>query len=316
MPLSDIRKVLFAKIESAYSTDPVPVAGTDAVLLRGNPAITPIEIDYVERTLVRPFHGNFEDLIARQRVKIELELEVAGFGTAGPATPTPGYSALLRMCGWSPAVSAGVSVLYSLLSTSYESGTIYFYQDGTFHKLTGCRGEWEVALDLNQIPVYKLSITGLYNAPTDVALPSPTLTAYQRPLVVNRANTSAFTLHGYAGRLKSLSLKGNNDVPHRNLVGQATDEILITGRAPSGSIEIEATTVAAKDWWSPISSITLAALSITHGPATNQVKFDAPKVQLTNPRFTSEDKIVHLQMDLKLQPNAAAGNDELTITVL
>lgn len=314
MPLFARKRVLLAKIESAYATDPVPVAATDAVLVRSINA-TPIELDYAERNLVRPFLGNFEDLPARSRVKVEIELEMAGFGSAGPATPTPGYGALLRACGLSQTISVGVSVVYAPISASFESATIYFYQDGTLHKLTGCRGNLEMALDLNQIPVYKLTMTGLYATPTDVALPSPTVSAYQRPVVVNRANSSSFTLHGFAtGRLKSLSLNLNNEVPHRNLVGQTTDEILITNRAPAGSIEIEATTVAAKDWWTAIQNVALSALSLTHGPATNQVKLDAPNVQLTNPRFTEEDSIVHLTMDLQLMPGSA-GNDELTVTV-
>lgn len=310
------KRVILAKIESAYATDSVPAPATDAVLVRmADP--TPLEIDYVERSLVRPYLGNFEDLPARTRVKLEIEMELAGFGTAGPATPTPGYAALLRMCGLAQTISAGVDVQYKPDDgVIFESGTIYFYQDGTFHKLTGCRGNVEISMSLNQIPVYKLSITGLYNAVVDAALPTPTLSAYQRPVVMNRANTTPFSLHGYASaRLQSLNINLGNQVTHRNLVGQGTDEILITDRAPAGSIEIEATTIAAKDWYAAINAVTLAALALTHGPALNQVKLDAPNVQLTNPRFSVSDGIVHLGMDFKLMPSSS-GNDELTITVL
>lgn len=308
------RRVVLAKIESAYGTDATPVAGTDAVQVADVNA-TPIELEYVERTLIRPALGNFEDLPAKSRVKIDIDLEVAGFGSAGPATPTPGYSALLRMCGLSVTVNAGVDVQYKPISSGFESGTIYFYQDGTLHKLTGCRGNLEIVMDLNQRPIYRLSITGLYSTPTDVALPTPTVTAYQRPVVVNRANSSAFSLHGFSGRLQSLSINLNNEVVHRNLVGQTTDEILITNRAPSGSVEIEAPdTIAAKDWYTAILNVTLAALSLTHGPATNQVKVDAPSVQLTNPRFVPVDNKVHIGFELQLMPTSA-GNDELTITV-
>lgn len=307
------RRVVLAKIESAYGTDSVPVAGTDAVLCASvNPI--PIEQEYVERELVRSHFGNFENLVAKSRVKLEIDLEIAGFGAAGPATPTPGYGALLRICGLSQTVNAGVDVQYKPISTGFESASIYFYQDGTFHKLTGCRGNLEIVMDLNQRPVYRLAITGLYNAPVDAALPTPTLSAFQRPVVMNRANSSAFALHGFAGRLQSLSLSLNNEVPHRNLVGQATDEILITDRSPAGSIEIEAPdTIAAKDWYAAIQAATLSTLSLTHGPALNQVKVDAPKVQLTNPRFNDVDKKVHLAFDLELMPDA--GNDELVITV-
>ncbi len=308
------RRVVLAKIEGAYGTDSVPVPGTDAVLCAAV-NVTPLEQDLVERTLVRPHLGNFEDLPARSRVRIEIDLEIAGFGSAGPATPTPGYSALLRSCGQSVTVNVGVDVQYKVISTAFESASIYFYQDGTFHKLTGCRGNLEIVMGLNGRPVYRLTITGLYNAPVDVALPSPTLTGYQRPVVVNRVNTTAFALHGFAGRLQELSINLNNQVVHRNLVGQTTDEIIITNREPTGSIEIEAPdTIAAKDWYASISAGTLGALTLMHGPALNRVQIDAPNVQLTNPRFNEVDNKVHLGFDLQLMPGAA-GNDELLITV-
>lgn len=308
------RRVVLAKIESTYGTDSVPVPGTDAVLVRSVSAV-PLEQEYAERELVRPFLGNFEDLPARSRVRLDIDLEMAGFGAAGPATPTPGYDALLRICGLSRTISLGVDVQYKPISIGFESCTIYFYQDGTLHKLTGCRGNLEIVMDLNQVPVYRLAITGLYIAPGDAALPTPTLSGYQRPLVVNRANTTAFNLHGFAGRLQTLNLNLNNQVVHRNLVGQGGDEIVITNREPAGNIEIEAPdTIAAKDWYTSVQSVTLSTLSVTHGPALNQVKIDAPNVQLTNPRFNEVDNKIHLAFDLQLMPGAA-GNDELNITV-
>ena len=58
MPLKSRKRLLRAKIESSYGTDPTP-AGSDAVLVRSL-EITPLNADVVERELILPYMGNFE----------------------------------------------------------------------------------------------------------------------------------------------------------------------------------------------------------------------------------------------------------------
>ena len=83
MSLKTRKRLLRAKIESTYGTDPTP-AGTDAVLVRSL-EVTPLQSDVVERELIRPYFGNFEQLLANQHVEITFEVELAGSGTAGTA---------------------------------------------------------------------------------------------------------------------------------------------------------------------------------------------------------------------------------------
>lgn len=314
MALRSRLRTLFAKREVTYGTDPTPTGAADAVLLRSI-KVSPLMQESVDRTLVRPYYGGFEKLPTKAKLQFDIELEAVGFGTAGPASPTAGYDALLRICGLSRTVNAGVSVVYTPTSLTFDSATLYFYQDGTLHKALGCRGNLAINFTLDQIPVYKLTIWGLYGGVTDVALPAATLTSYQTPEVVNAINTTALNIHGFTtAALRSLEVNLNNQLVHRDLVN-TTQEILLTDRLTQGSLQIEATTVAAKDWWTLVRNATLGVLSVQHGTAGKRIKLDSPRMQLLAPDFADQDNIVEMPMQLSFVPSSA-GNDEITLTIL
>lgn len=314
MALKSRLRALLVKRETTYGTDAVPTGAADAVLLRSI-KVSPLNQETVDRTLVRPYLGGFEKLPTKQMVQLELEMEAVGFGTAGPASPTAGYDALLRICGLSRTVNAGVSVVYSPVSTALDSATVYFYQDGTLHKALGCRGNLMISMSLDQIPVYKLTLWGLYGGITDGALPAVTLTSYQTPEVVNALNTTALNIHGLTtAALRNLEINLNNQIVHRDLVN-TSQEILLTDRVPSGTLQIEATTVAVKDWWTLVRNATLGSLSITHGTAGKRVKLDSTRMQLVGPDFTDQDNVVEMTLQMNFVPSTA-GNDELSITIL
>jgi hypothetical protein len=90
------KRALLVKLESAYGTDPTPAAATDAVLAAALDPSSPLDQEFVERTLVRHFYGGFEQLPTRNYAGVQVDLEMAGFGSAGPASPTAGYDALMR----------------------------------------------------------------------------------------------------------------------------------------------------------------------------------------------------------------------------
>lgn len=314
MSLSFRKVAILAKIEAVYGTDSVPVAATDGVLVR-NFDIKPLDLGYAERSLVRAHFGQFSQLPTTVASKISFELELAGFGTAGPAVPTPGYDAVLRMCGLARTITAATKVEYNPISAAFDAGTIYFYKDGVLHKLLGVRGDATLSFKRNEIPVLKFEGTGLYGGTTDVALVTPTLTAYQQPLVFSKANTPTFSIAGYATAcLESIEIMLKNELQYRNLVN-CTEQVLLLDRKPEGSVEIEDTTVAAKDWWTSVRNVTLGSLQLIHGTVVgNKVQIDAPSVQLTNPQLSESDGLFHLSLGLRLLPST--GNDEVKLTIL
>ncbi len=310
MPLLGRKKIVAAKIETTYGTDASP-SGSNAILVR-NLTLTPQESDFADRNLIRPYLGRSQQIPAGIRAVLEFEVEIAGSGAAGTA---PGWGALMRSCGFSETISASTSVTYAPISTSFESTTVYFNVDGVLHKLTGCRGTMSLSLQVKQLPTFKFTLTGIYNTVTDTAALTPSYTIFQTPLPVTNVNTTPFTLHGYSAVMSELSIDLSANIVHRTLVG-GSEQVLFTDRQPQGSITVEATTVAAKDWWTLAKNSTTGALSLTHGTvAGNKVTIAAPNVQLTKPTYTDLDGVQMLQMGMNLIPGSS-GNDELTITCL
>lgn len=309
MALKARKTVLLIKKEITYGVDAVPTGAADAVLA-SNVTLTPLDSKMVDRSYVRPYYGQMDQLPGVDNAAIDFEIELSGSGAAGTA---PAYGKILKACGMSETVNAGVSVVYAPISVDGDALTIYFYLDGVLHKLLGSRGSMSLKLQKGERPSYQCKFQGLYVPVIDAALPTATLTSYIKPIVVSNSNTTAFSLHAYAGVLESFDFDLANEVTHRNLVGY--DGVIITDRKPSGNVTIENTLIATKNWFDIARSATLGAFTVTHGTvAGNKVKIDMPSVQLTTPKHSESDGVSMLQMGMR--PLPVNGNDEFTITVL
>ena len=86
----------------------------------------------------------------------------------------------------------------------------------------------------------------------------------------------------YAGALQSFSFDLGNTTTYRELVG-GSKEVLITDRAASGSVSIEAVLMATKDYFAAAvdDDAALGNLQFTHGNvAGNIVQFTSSKVDI------------------------------------
>jgi len=307
MALLSRKRLILVKTESTYGTDATP-AGTDALLVR-NLDITPLSGDIVSRDLIRPYLGNFDQLIAQTSVAINFEVELAGSGTAGTA---PKYDAILKACGLAATIVASTSVTYAPVSASFSSATIYFNVDGVLHKLTGCRGSMNMSCAVGAIPTLSFNLTGVYNAPTDTAAPSVTYSAQATPLVFREGNTSAFSFFSYSGILQSVDFNLANDLIYRELVG-GTKETLITDRKPAGTVMIEAPTIATKDFFTIALASATGNLTFLHGTtAGNRVTFLASQVDVINPTYQDQDSVMMLSVPYVATPTTA-GNNEFSL---
>lgn len=315
MSLLTRKRTILAKIEAVYGTDPVPTGAANAILV-SDLTLTPLDSELASRDLVRPFLGNSEQLPVAVSAQAEFAVEIAGSGTAGTA---PAWGPLLRACAFAETLFIAPDPTpraeYLPVSAGIESVTIYVNVDGVLHKLLGARGTVRMEMNARSIPRFRFTFRGLFVAIADGAAPAVTLTAWQKPLPVNKGNTSGLSLHGFAGGVMSeLSIDVANSVVFRSLVGQ--ELVAITDRQSSGSISLEAVTVATKDWWTSAKDAATGAFSILHGlTAGNKIKVDAPAVQLLSPQYQDLDGIQMLQMQMGFQPTTA-GNDELKITAL
>jgi hypothetical protein len=307
MALLSRKRLILVKTESTYGTDSTP-AGTDALLVR-NLDITPLSGEIVSRDLIRPYLGNFDQLIAQTSVAINFEVELAGSGTAGTA---PKYDAILKACGLAATIVASTSVTYAPVSASFSSTTIYFNLDGVLHRLTGCRGSMTMSCAVGAIPTLAFNLTGVYNSPTDTAAPAATYSAQATPLIFREGNTSAFSFFSYSGILQSVDFNLANDLVYRDLVG-GVQETLITDRKPAGTVMIEAPTIATKDFFTTALASSTGNLTFLHGTtAGNRVTFLASQVDVLNPTYQDQDSIMMLSVPYVAIPTTA-GNNEFSL---
>ncbi len=308
MALLTRKRLILLETESTYGTDPTP-DGADAVLVR-DLNITPLQSDVVSRDLIRPYMGASEQLLANTRVECTFSVELAGSGTAGTA---PRYGKALKACGLSETIVATTSVTYAPVSSSFSSATIYYNIDGVLHKVTGARGTFTINGTVGQIPTIDFTFTGIYNTPTDTALPAVTYANQATPLVFKNGNTTDFQLLSYAGCLQSVTFDMGNTLVYRELVG-CTKEVLLTDRAATGTVVLEAVTMATKNYFTAaLSDGSLGNLLFQHGQtAGNIVDFASTKIDIGDVSYSDQDGIHMLNIPYTAVPSTS-GNDEFSI---
>lgn len=308
MPLLSRKRLILIETEGTYGTDPVPT-GVDAVLV-SDLNIVPLQSDLVSRNLLRPYLGASEQLLANTRVECTFSVELAGSGAVGTA---PKYGKALMACGLSETVSAGVSVTYAPVSANFSSVTIYYNIDGVLHKVTGARGNFTLSGTVGEVPQINFTFTGVYNAPTDTAAPSVTYSDQATPLVFKNGNTIDFQLMSYAGCMQSVNFDLGNTTVYRELIS-CSKEVLITDRSSSGTVVIEAPTIAAKDYFTAaLTDGSLGNLLFQHGTtAGNIVDFASTRVDIGDPSYEDSDGIHMLSIPVSFIPSTA-GNDEFSL---
>lgn len=302
------QKALLAVPEVTYGTDPGPVAA-DAILAI-NVRLRALEADEVKREYDRPFLGARPPILLNHRAGLEFEVEFAGAGAAGDV---PGYGQLLRACGMAQTVNAGVDVTYKPVSDAFESVSIHINVDGIRHVLTGARGNVQIVLRPGELPRYAFNFTGIYNAPTDQALPTVDYSEFQVPLPASSTNTPTVLLHGVSGVVEGLEIDLGQRVEPRFLLN--SESVRITDREATGRLTMEAVDLATFDPFAKAAAAATGTMQIVHGTAAgNIVQLDAPRVQLGAPDYGENQGVANWTLPLTLQPTDA-GNDELTITI-
>jgi hypothetical protein len=232
------REVILAKTETTYNTDSVPVAGTNAVLVRNvNWASAGLRMN--DRPAVRSSIGKLQRIFGGTLKSVSMEVEIKGSGAAGTA---PEIGPLLTACGMSETVVAATSVTYrpnSGNTVPHSSITLYFFEGGRKrHILTGCRGTVSFSLEAGGIMVASFTFTGHYTEPTDQTQPAPTYNATVPRAVLGMA----VSLNGVTAIVaKSWSFALNNTIALPPSISSADGygDVLITDRDVTGEITIE-----------------------------------------------------------------------------
>ena len=305
MPKLHRKRSILAKAESSYGSDPTPTGSANYVQVI-DLNIEPVVSDEVSRDLIRPYMGNYEVIPANTRVNVTFDVEMSGSGSAGTA---PKYGAILKACGLSETVVSSTSVTYAPVTTPSDSVTLFVNYDGIRHKVTGARGTFSMNCEVNNIPRISFSLTGIFNAPTDTALPTVTVSNQASPLIFKNGSTSNFAIFGYAAALQSWSLDFNNEVIYRELVG-GTKEVLITDRRPSGTAVIENPALSAHNFFTDYTGTSTGTNTWLHGTtAGNKVTVSCPQTDLGQPTYSESDGITMLNLPFMATPTASANNE-------
>ncbi len=300
------KKILLAKIETTYGVDPTPTGAANAILTK-DLTVSLMQGNTVERNVDRAVLGGDVAIHVAPYTTLSFSVELQSSGAAGTA---PAWGPLLQACGFSETIVASTTATYAPVSTGFKSLTLYYHQDGLLHKITGARGTVKFNMTPGGLPMMDFEFTGLRNAPTDTALPTPTLTGFKTPIGVSKANTPTFTLHGFAATMEKFDFDVANEINYRNVVGD--ESVQLADRKPTGSVSIEEQAIATKDFHAIIEASTLGALQIIHGTTAGSIiQIDAPKVQLLSPSYSDSNGVLMLDLKLNFTPNA--GDDELII---
>ena len=320
MPNRLIRNTaILLKVEGTYAVDSVPTGGANAMLV-SNLLINPMNSQNVDRDLIRPYLGGSDLLPGTRYVEMGFDIEMAGAGTVAVA---PAWAPALMACGFAEVLTATVRADYLPVSTANASATLYWYDDGVFHKATGCRGTATIKLKVGERPVLSFKFTGLYSTPTAAGSPAVTLTGFRTPQVVTDVNTQDVTFGGThalatapliaTGTLypsQGIELDIGNAVSFNALLGGETVDL--TQRNVTGKVTLDLTAAQEVALIASAEAGTLQTVGISHGTvANNKVLLWMPAVQLINPAKAEVNGKRLVSFDLRALP--VAGNDELRI---
>lgn len=308
MALKSLKQMLWAKPEAVYGTDPLPTGALNAMLV-SNVKVNPLNATEIERKVLTPNFSNFGKIIADIHSTLDFDVELSPSGALGVA---PAYGVLFKGCARSETIVAGTSVTYAPIDSGEQSLTFYLNIDGKQRIFKGAKGNVKAKLSPKGDPLLSFSFIGLYGQASDTPIGIATTTNWRAPIGVSPLTTSVL-LHGLAANVSDFSFDLGNKMVYRPLINSET--VQFTDRATTGSITIEDTSVATKDWDSVVRNATLGSFALMHGTvAGSKIQINAPAVQLHGMSSAEADNIEMLQFGMAMQ--SVAGNDELTIVYL
>jgi hypothetical protein len=312
--------VVLAKIEATPGVDATPSSSTDFILAL-DAQYTP-EFSVIQRNYLRPSLSGVPHLMGRQLASLTFTTEVFGTGVAAAATntttqaqATPKWADLLEGCAYSGAtVASPAGKIYTPLTASQKTLTLYCYYDGMLHKLTGAMGTFTLNATAGELATINWTFTGVFNAPTATSTPSVTPPTVVPPLV----QSCSFALGATASTVfvpQSISIDAANSVIPRadaNSV-QGYNSMLITARAPSISFNPEQVPEASHPFWTDYAAATAKALVFSiGGTAGNKMEIAAPNLQISGLTYADRDGIRTYEVSAMLTTTTGAGNDEVS----
>ncbi len=302
MPLITRLRLIQVKLEAEKGTAVTP--DTDVLVwdIQCDP-----EAEFVERKLSGIVMGHtspgLQDGSGAGKISFKAEFRTA----TAAATLDAGLAVLFQCCG-----ILKTSEVYTPTSvyTSQKTCTIAYFKNGKRNVLSGCMGNLQLVPDGNRL-VCEFEFSGVWGAPTDAALPTPTYTA-ALPLMWS-ATANAFTLNAVALALSTFNFNlGNAVTPLVN--GGRISHYMVTDRDPVITMDPEEKLCATYDAYAAWLAGTTHALSMAVGNGSYKVTLAVPKFQHRNPKEGDRNGLIVTNVTGQCNFNTA-GDDEWSMTV-
>jgi hypothetical protein len=268
------KRILAAKIEATSGTAEV-LAAADAAFNCYNVAIQ-LEIEKTPREGQGSL-GHLSSVTGGHKGKVTFSIDL---GWDGTATEPLWADTFLTACGLVKATNT-FRPSSSVPSTSVKTLTIGVYEDGMFKSIRGASGNMKLICEAGKMVTAEFEFSGIWVAPTDVALLAPTYPTVA-PLRYARGVT---TFSGVDLFAQSVTLDLANTITYResaaanNVSGYIST--VITNRRPTITVNPESKLVATRDDFGQFLASTEAAFVYEiAGPTTSKIVITAPKASM------------------------------------
>ncbi|HUX16873.1 MAG TPA: hypothetical protein VMW52_10405, partial [Phycisphaerae bacterium] len=235
--------------------------------------------------------------------RVELRANAAG-------TALDGFcDLLLQIC-----MSAVATLVYSPDSSidSQQTATIHYWQDGKRKGLAGAHGTCKITAQAGGIVYIEFELKGKWIAPEDEATPEPT---FNTALPFAARSCTLTVQDAFEAVVGTFTFDLGVTAAARLDATDATGVLAFcgTGRAPTLTIDPEATTVAAHDWDGIRLLATEAAIALAMTDGTVTLTLAAAQAQYRSVADGDREGILTHEVVIQLN-ETETGDDDWTLT--
>jgi hypothetical protein len=321
MPILSNRAQVAIAQEANAGTPETLVAG-DVVLHTDIPEWEP-EVQVTPRNALSASLSPRGSVMGTQAAKIRFKQFLQGTSVAPVQDTTmPPFRTPFLGCGAKDTVSGAPTAeqtsfkpLTSLVvdETAAVRMTVAIFQDGKRYQIHGAVGNCVLTCTNGQPVLAEYEFTGVYAAPTDVALLVPSYPTIVEPPFLS----AAISVLGYASsRITSFTLDFGNEivmVPNPNdAVGFAFAQIV--NRNPTGTLDPEDVLAGTKNYFTEwilgtTGSITTGVFP-SNGTNYNQLQITIPKAAYVKVGHADREGMANSPIEFECRANTDAGDDE------
>lgn len=316
--------VLLAKAETTDGTDSVPVIASNAILV--NEPLDPngsFAFRHArDKLIVGAAVQSSPPLVAKGRMaNWQNTLNVRGNNTtvAYSASVLPEIHPFMIAAGYAAVVvttGGAETVTYKPAATALLGASEYYYVDGKLYKILGAKADVDFAFDAGGPVVASLKRTGLYQAPSDAAVPTIVSSSYGTA-IPPVADAISLTVSAFAaGIIRKASVTSGNQIAQRanaNAAGGLAT-YRVRSRKMGWSVVLEDETIATKDFEALELANTAFSLSFTVGTVQyNKVTFTLANCRLESTAKSDDNGTQLITLSGGAYDSVAAANDAVSV---